>query len=250
MRLVYPHRDDLHKIVVLNPKGGSGKTTLAVNIASFFALRGPMPTLIDYDPQGFATEWLQRRPTNRPIIHGIAPHQRSIHATISWQLRLPAETDTVIIDTPAALEGSELHDLTYDANCIIVPIMPSAIDIRYAAKFIAELLLLAQVERHNRTLAIVASRTRYNTRALKQLMRFLSSLRIPIVAILRDSQNFIQAASEGIGLHEMPAYQVRKDIGHLNMVMRWIERSRQIQRPVNESIPVLTEQTVPGKSLH
>jgi len=248
--LVYPHRDDLHKIVVLNPKGGSGKTTLAVNIASFFALRGPMPTLVDYDPQGFATEWLQRRPTNRPIIHGISPHKHSIHATVSWQLRLPAETDTVIIDTPAALDGSELHDLTYGANCIIVPIMPSAIDIRNAAKFIANLLLLAQIERHNRTLAIVASRTRHNTRSLKQLMRFLSSLRIPIVAILRDSQNFVQAASEGIGIHEMPAYQVRKDIGQLNLIMRWIEQSRQHKRLANEAMPVQSELPLPGRPLH
>jgi len=248
--LVYPHRDDLHKIVVLNPKGGSGKTTLAVNIASYFALRGPMPTLIDYDPQGFATEWLLRRATNRPVIHGIAPHKRSIHATRSWQLRLPAETDTVVIDTPAALEGSELHDHTYEANCIIVPIMPSTIDIRNAAKFIADLLLLAQIERHNRTLAIVASRTRHNTRALKQLMRFLSSLRIPIIAILRDSQCFVRAANEGIGLHEMPAYQVRKDIGQLNLVMRWIEQSRQSNRSALDSPPVPTGLPLPGRPLH
>lgn len=248
--MVYSHRDDLHKIIVLNPKGGCGKTTLAVNIASYFALRGPMPTLIDYDPQGFATEWLQRRPTNRPIIHGIAPHKHSIHTTLSWQLRLPAETDTVIIDTPAALDGSELHDLAYEANCIIVPIMPSAIDIRNGAKFIAELLLLAQIERDNRTLAIVASRTRHNTRTLKQLMRFLSSLRIPIIAILRDSQNFVQAANEGIGIHEMPAYQVRKDIGQLNLVMRWIEQSRLTNEQINEPIPVQAELPLPGRPLH
>lgn len=248
--MVVPHRDDLHKIVILNPKGGSGKTTLAVNIASYFALRGPMPTLIDCDPHGFATEWLRRRPTNRPIIHGITPHKHSIHATISWQLRLPAETDTAIIDTPAALDGAELHDLTYEANCIIVPIMPSAIDIRNAAKFIAELLLLAQIERHKRTLAIVASRTRHDTLALKQLMRFLSSLRIPIIAILRDSQNFVQAANEGIGIHEMPAYQVRKDIGQLNLVMRWIEQSRQHNRPAKDPLPMQDERPLSGRPLH
>ena len=247
---IYSNRDDLHKIVILNPKGGSGKTTLAVNIASYFALRGPMPTLIDYDPQGFATEWLQRRPINRPIIHGISPHKQSIHITRSWQWRLPAETDTVIIDSPAALDGTELHDLTYEANCIIVPIMPSAIDIRYAAKFIADLLLLAQIERHNRTLAIVANRTRHNTRSLSQLMRFLRSLRIPMIAILRDSQNFVQCANEGIGIHEMPAKQVEKDIVHMNLIVRWIEQSRLQIGAAGDLMPLQSELPLLDRPLH
>ena len=247
---IYPNHADLHKIVIVNPKGGSGKSTLAVNIASYFALRGPMPTLIDYDPQGFSTEWLQRRPINRPIIYGITPHKQSMHITRSWQWRLPAETDTVIVDTPAALEGSDLHDLTYEANCIIVPIMPSAIDIRYAAKFIADLLLLAQIERHDQKLAIVASRTRHNTRCLRQLVRFLSSLRIPVIANLRDSQNFVRATSEGIGIHEMPTYQVRKDIGQMNRIVSWIEQSRLVQKVTLEPMPMQTELSLSDWPLH
>ena len=155
-----------------------------------------------------------------------SPHKQSIHTTRSWQWRLPAETETVIVDSPAALEGYELHDITYEANCIIVPIMPSAIDIRFAARFIADLLLLAQIERHDRTLAIVANRTRHNTRCLRQLMRFLNSLRIPVIAVLRDSQNFVVGADEGIGIHDMPASQVRHQLGQMNRIVRWIEHAR------------------------
>ena len=224
-------RGDLQKIVILNPKGGCGKTTLATNLASYFALRGPLPTLFDCDPQGFSLRWLERRSQMRPPIHGIG--QYTTATSQSWHLRVPKETTQVIIDTPAALDRPQIHELIYDADNILIPIMPSAIDIRFAAAFIADLLLVTQIERGNRKVAIVANRTRANTRSLRQLMRFLTSLRIPIAGILRDSQNYVQAAGRGIGVYELPHYQASKDIADLSTIVNWLTQS---QEPMDDKI--------------
>lgn len=222
--LVSTNRSDLQRIVILNPKGGCGKTTLATNLASYFALRGPLPALLDCDPQGASIRWLEKRSKNRPPIHGIAAYKSAMNATRSWQLRVPQETRRLIIDTPAALEGFEVHELIYDASNILIPVMPSPIDIRFAAKFIAELLLVAQLDRGEIKVGIVANRTRKNTRSLQQLMRFLNSLKIPLIAILRDSQNFVVAADEGIGVYEQPHYRAKIDIHQMAKIVSWLDR--------------------------
>lgn len=218
------NRDDLQRIVILNPKGGCGKTSLATNLASYFALRGPPPALLDQDPQGASMLWLQNRPKNRPPIHGIAAFKQSMNATRSWQLRVPQETRHLIIDTPAALEGPEIHDVIYDATNVLIPVLPSAIDIRSAAKFIADLLLYAQLDRGTTLVGIVANRTRSNTRSLRQLMRFLASLRIPVIAVLRDSQNFVIAADEGLGIYELPHFRAKQDIAEMSKIVDWLDR--------------------------
>lgn len=244
-----PNRADLQKIVILNPKGGCGKTTLATNLASYFALRGPLPTLLDCDPQGFSMCWLERRPLNLAPIHGIAAYRKSNTTTQSWHLRVPAETRQVIIDTPAALDNPQIHELIYDADNIIIPVFPSAFDIRYAAKFIADLLLVAQIERGNGKLSIVANRTRANTRSLRQLMRFLNSLRIPVVATLRDSQNYVRAAGSGLGIYDLPYHETFRDIRDLVGVIAWLEKWQPPRTEILQSLPV-DEQDWPVQRMH
>jgi chromosome partitioning protein len=248
--LISPNRDDLHKIVILNPKGGCGKTTLATNLASRFALRGPPPTLIDNDPNGYTMRWLEKRSRNRCEIHGMATYKPRMHATRTWHLRIPSETRTVIIDTPAALNQPDIHELTYDANSILIPILPSAIDIRYATKFIAELLLLTQIDRRDRQLAIVANRTRQNTRSLTKLMRFLTSLQIPIIAVLRDSQNYVQAADLGMGIYEMPYHRVKKDIEQMDRIVDWLDGLPTRMDQPEPISPFEPRPEPPGKPLH
>ena len=137
--LLSPQRDDPQRIVVLNPKGGCGKTTIATNLASYFAGRGPMPVLLDGDPQGASTCWLEKRSSRRPPIHGIAGFRNAINVTRTWQRRIPAESRQVIVDTPAGLDNPQIHDLIYDAHAVLIPVMPSAIDVRYAALLLEEL---------------------------------------------------------------------------------------------------------------
>lgn len=224
--IISPNCDDLQRIVVLNPKGGCGKSTLATNLASYYALRGPLPALVDCDPQGFSMRWLERRSPQRPPIHGIAAFKTSMQVTRTWQFRIPQETRRVIIDTPAALEGVQIHDLVYGASNVIIPVLPSPIDIRYAARFIAELLLVNQLDRSDTRVAIVANRTRKNTKSLDQLMRFLNSLRIPVIAVLRDSQNYVEAVGRGVGVYELPHHKARHDIEQLSRIVAWLDRPR------------------------
>jgi chromosome partitioning protein len=216
-----PYRHDLRKIVILNPKGGCGKTTLATNLASHFALREPPPTLIDTDPNGYTMRWLEKRPRNSRKIHGIACNKLSVHGTRTWQLRIPNETRTVIIDSPAARGRHEINELTRDVDCILIPVLPSAFDIHVTTNFIAELLLLTEFDR---PVAVVANRTRQNTNSLAELLRILKTLDTPTIAVLRDSQNYVHAAELGLGIYEMPHYSAKKDVAQMDLIINWLDR--------------------------
>jgi chromosome partitioning protein len=216
-----PYRDDLNKIVVLNPKGGCGKTTLATNLASYFALRGPTPTLIDCDPKGYTERWLERRPPDSRPINGISSDEFVLHGNRNWPFRTPKAAGAVIIDTPAALGRREISELTYNANCILIPILPSMFDVQVTTSFIAELLLLTDFDL---PIAVVANRTRQNTRSVEMLMRVLASLETQTIAVLRDSQNYVHAAAHGIGLYEMPHFQVRQDLEQMDLVIDWLDQ--------------------------
>jgi chromosome partitioning protein len=219
-------RDSPHKIVILNPKGGCGKTTLATNLASYFALHGPPPTLVDCDPRGYSMRWLAKRPGHRAKIYGIEAENSCTQTDQRFSLRAWPGSKYLIVDLPAALSPDQLFDQTYDANSILIPVVPSEIDIYAAASFIADLLLFAQLDRRNRNLAIIANRTRQNTRSYRMLMRFLTSLEIPIVAQLRDSQNYVFAAANGIGICDMPVYRAGKDMQQLELIVGWLEKWR------------------------
>ena len=216
-------RDNLNKIVILNPKGGCGKSTLVTNIAACYAKRGPQPAIMDFDPQGSTMSWLRRRPDSSPTIHGIAAYKKTMQATRSWQLRVPEDTVNLIVDSPASLTHDDLRELTRDSASILVPVLPSSMDIDAASRCIADLLLVAKVNRNERKLAVIANRTRKNTRSFQKLMRFLDSLGIPIVAVLRDSQNFVHAAENGVGVHEMQPSRVRREVEQIDKIVSWLD---------------------------
>jgi chromosome partitioning protein len=212
----------MRRILVLNTKGGCGKTTIATNLASLYASRGLRTALFDYDPQGSSTSWLEQRPDNLPAIHGVRAAQANLGSlTRSWQLRVPPETERVIIDTPAGLDRSSLLEQLRGIDNILVPITPSAIDIRAAAYFIQELLLTNRVTRAR--VGIVANRVRENALSLQALERFLTSLHIPIIARLRDTQNYVRAAEAGAGVHELELYNARTEMPRWRKILDWLE---------------------------
>ena len=221
--LITPSREKLNKIVVLNPKGGCGKSTLATNIAACYASRDEQPAIMDYDPQGSSIAWLGRRPAGMPPIHGIAAYKKSMQATRSWQLRIPENTVNLIVDSPASINHDDLRELTRDSSSILVPVLPSALDIDAASKCIADLLLVAKVNRNEGKLAVIANRTRKNTKSFGRLMRFLDSLGIPIIAVMRDSQNFVHAAEQGVGLCEMQPSRVKTDLAEMQKIVTWLD---------------------------
>ncbi len=220
--LITPNRQNLNKIVIINPKGGCGKTTLATNLASYYAKEGPVPAVMDCDAQGSTMSWIERRPASLPMIHGIAAYKTSMQATRSWQLRVPHEANNLIIDSAAGISHDDLREMTRDACSVLVPVLPSSIDIHAASHCIADLLLIAKIDRRDRKLAVVANRTRKHTKSLEKLMHFLDSLGIPIIAVIRDSQNFVRAVEKGIGICDLPPHQVRQDMEQLELIIEWL----------------------------
>ena len=231
----------MQRIVVLNPKGGSGKTTLAINLAAYFAARGDSTVIIDHDPQGSATRWVRKRKPPQIAIHSIAAFERDSRTTRAWQMRIPDGTDKVIVDTPAAVDPRALPEFTRDAHKIVVPVLPSDIDIHAASRCIADLLLVAKIKRAENRIGVIANRVRKNTVMFQALMRFLEKLDIPIVATVRDSQNYVRAAEQGVGIHEMKSYLVKEDIGQWETLLAWIEPDRVLM----DQPPPLAEQPAP-----
>jgi chromosome partitioning protein len=219
----------MQKIVLLNPKGGSGKTTIATNLASYFAVAGLRPTLMDLDAQGSSTRWLSKRAKGQSPVHGIAGYEKNSRVTRSFATRLPLDTERLIVDTAAALEAQRLPDITRNATAVLVPVLPSDIDIHAAAKCISDLLLIAKIRRDEQRIAVIANRVKKNTVMYKALMKFLETLQIPVITTLRDSQNYIRAAESGIGIFEMKPYLVREDLDQWSPLIGWLTQRRAIE---------------------
>src|SRR4026209_2638381 len=216
----------MQKIVLLNPKGGSGKTTIAVNLVSYFAVCGLKPTLLDLDAQGSSTRWLSKRAKGQPPTHGIAAYERNSRVTRSFATRVPLDTERLVVDTAAAIESQSLPDITRNATAVLVPVLPSDIDIHAAAKCISNLLLVAKIRREEQRIAVIANRVKKNTLVYKSLMRFLETLNIPVVATLRDSQNYTRVAESGQGLFEMKPNQVREDMEQWLPLIGWLAQRK------------------------
>lgn len=234
----------LRKIIVLNPKGGSGKTTLAFNLAGYLAATGRRVALIDMDPQGSSTRWLENRSTELPEVFGISVKELRNDATGNQSILVPEVIEYAVIDAPAGLPGNRLIDYTCGAHAIFVPVLPSDLDIHAASRLISDLLLKAQVSRRNRRLGIVANRVKERTIAYRQLGRFLSRLSITVVGMIRDSQNYARAAQNGLCIHEMPPSRVGKDLAQWEAISQWLEgrlakplTPRDLRRPTEAAVP-------------
>jgi chromosome partitioning protein len=216
----------MQRIVVLNPKGGSGKTTIAINLASYLASRGHTPVLMDFDPQGSSLRWVKKRKPTQPAIHVIAAFEKDARTTRAFQLRVPGEATHVIIDTPASLEAQHFPEMTRDADKVIVPVLPSDIDINACSACVRDLLLVAKIKRDENRLGVIANRIRRNTLTYQALIRFLQTLGVPIVATIRDSQNYVRAAEFGVGVHEMKSYVAQDDVEQWRPLTEWLETPR------------------------
>ena len=210
----------MRSIMVMNAKGGCGKSTLATSIAAYFATNWEgTVTLADYDPQTSSLDWLAKRPVDRDPIVGV-------DATKEGLKHLPRNTDYLIIDPPARAHGSELTSLVRHAETIVVPVLPSPIDIGAAAKFIQELKDVGKVERREVKIAVVANRVRENLLVFQELEQFLDGLKVPFIAKFRDAQNYIRAYSRGLGIHELPPYLAEPDWEQWEPLTKWLESKR------------------------
>lgn len=212
----------MRSMMVMNAKGGCGKSTLATSIAAYFASHWEgVVTLADYDPQTSSLDWLAKRPAERDPILGL-------DATREGLKHLHRNTDYLVIDLPARAHGSELTQLVRHAETIVVPVLPSPIDITAGAKFVQELLDVGKVERREVKLAVVANRVRENLLVFGELEKFLDDLKIPFIATFRDAQNYIRAYSRGLGIHELPPYLAQDDWKQWKPLVEWLESRRSI----------------------
>lgn len=213
----------LLRIVVLNTKGGCGKTTLATNLASYYAAHDYRTAILDADPQGSSLHWLQNRAAAQPRVTGIPGAERNLRVTRTFQMRVPPGTERLIVDTPAALDVARFQDLTRGAHAILMPVLPSDIDIHAVSHCIADLLIAGRVTERADRVAVVANRVKRTTLVYSKLQRFLSSLGIPFITSLRDTQNYVHASAMGIGIHELDTRTARQDQRDWEPLIDWIE---------------------------
>ena len=208
----------MKKILVVNPKGGCGKTTITTNLASYYALWEVPVALIDLDPQQSSLEWLGQRSERYNKIEGVDGSK--------GKLSVADHIQRIVIDAPARSTPGQLNKLFNFADEVLIPVLPSPIDIRAAGHFIGELLLDKNLRRSR--IGLVANRVRENTLIFDNLEKFLTKLKIPLVTHLRDTQNYIRAAEGGFGIFEMPPYQVDKDMEAWKPLIHWVEQDKKL----------------------
>ena len=212
------------RIIVSNAKGGCGKTTVATNIASYFASNGKVVQLFDYDMQNSSVHWKNRRSQQFADIDVVdAAHRPHNHMTRSWQMRVPIETDIVVIDTPAGIVPSELASMLQENDMLIIPVLPSPIDIQTTAYFIKDILLIGKARKKQVRIAVVANRVRKNTLMYHSLERFLFSLKLPFVTSFRDTQFYNKAVEKGIGILDINTTNTRIDHEQWAPLIRWMD---------------------------
>lgn len=210
----------MRTIMLLNAKGGCGKSTIVSNLASYYANEGKKVAIVDFDPQHSSLEWLAVRPEHAPEIIGIDAAEETP--------KVPRNLDVVIYDVPAGLRGKELTAMVRRAQTIIIPVLPSPIDIRAASHFIRDLLLVGKVSRKQTKLAVVANRVRENTLVYHKLEKFLRSLKIPFVTTLRDTQNYIRGEERGLGIFEIAPSAVAHDLEQWEPLLKWLRSKRSL----------------------
>jgi chromosome partitioning protein len=209
----------VRSIMVLNSKGGSGKSTVATSIASYYAAQGNKVMLVDCDPQASSLEWLAARPSGRTSITGIDG--------ANGHYRVPRNADYVVYDTPAAVHGKDLNNFLRRAQSIIIPVLPSPIDMRAATPFIRKVLDNGRIARKEARVALIANRCRENYNVYHQLDAYLRKVRkAPFISVLRETQNYVRAAERGLGIFELAPYAVRKDLDQWDPIIRWLNSKR------------------------
>jgi chromosome partitioning protein len=214
----------MNTTLVINPKGGSGKTTLAINLASYFAATNVATAIMDYDPQGSSLNWLRSRAPQAMRIHGAnaAPGRGS--RLRSFEMYVPPETRQLIIDAPAGASGAVVQQMLDRAHCIIVPVVPSVIDLHAAETFVKQLLATRWVRESYSRLAVVANKVRRSMPVYQPLERFLNSLNLKLLARLIDSDLYLKAAETGLGIFEIdPALSVAERKQFMP-IAEWVDR--------------------------
>ena len=210
----------MRSILILNAKGGSGKTTIATNLAGYYANQGKKVVLADFDPQGSSIDWLRQRRRNFPKIMGIEAY--------SAPIRVPKIADILIMDAPSRTHDEQLVSLLKRTETAIIPVVPSPMDIRAAQRFFGELKSLRPSIQNDVRIATIASRARENSRDTRNLedllydFRLPSGRRFPFLTLIRQSANYIRAAQKGISVFEFAPLTTAIDREYWRPLIKWL----------------------------
>ncbi|HVY08371.1 MAG TPA: ParA family protein [Burkholderiales bacterium] len=204
-------------ILVANPKGGSGKTTVATNLAAALASAKRKVFLWDLDRQQSSLNWLSIRPPGRPQIH-------RLDAKDDEDAKLPAGSSWLVLDSAAGLHGKNLAHALRIADKIVVPVQPSLFDMAATSAFLQALMDEKTVRKHKVEVGIIGMRVNPRTRAAVTLEAFLDQFKLPVLTYLRDTQIYVNAAFNGLSLFDLPEYLSARDLEQWRPVLDWVEK--------------------------
>ena len=202
--------------VVMNPKGGVGKSTLATNLAGYYATRGNAVMLGDVDRQQSAREWLKLRPAQcAPILSWNIERGRAA--------KPPREATHVVLDTPAAISDKLLAQVIAPARRVIVPLQASMLDILATRAFLEALAEDRAVRKSDALIGVVGMRVDTRTRAFDELQRYLDGLGLPVLGYIRNTQNYVQLAARGLTLFDIAPGRVQQDLDQWAPILKWLD---------------------------
>ena len=206
------------KVLVASSKGGAGKTTIATNLAAHYAVDGKNTVLVDADRQGSSQRWAEKRADMPNAVLGLSGLRRD------WAKHIPEDAERVVIDSPAGIRSAEVGEYLDDIDALIVPILPSAIDLEAAEPFLAEVAKLPRIKRGSVPVALVANRLKPWTNASQQALDTIKRFPFPIVAELRDTQGYVLASELGKSIFDYNSEVVRSHQDDWSKLLRWLKK--------------------------
>ena len=208
----------MQKILVASSKGGCGKTTIATNLAAHFAQEGKNTVLVDADRQGSSQRWAEKRaglPAAVLAISALRPN---------WENKIPEDAERVIVDGPAGIRAGELAELLDGVDALLIPVLPSRIDLEASEVFLREIANLARIKRGKVAVGLVGNRLKPWTTASQEAVEEIKRLPFPLLAQLRDTQGYVLVAGLGKSIFDYHSELIRTHQQDWDKLLRWLKK--------------------------
>ncbi len=213
----------MFRVLVANSKGGCGKTTVTSSLAGYFAQSGRRTTILDCDPQGSSLAWSAQRAAHLPPVHAMAGNNPAYGLNAGWLMRVPTQTEILLIDTPAGVRAHEFEGLARHADALVIPIVPSPIDLRATLMFIDVVRKLAEVRSGRLRVALIANRLRERANSTRQLDATLERLTQAAKIRVRDSQTYVRLADGGRSVFDDTHRTSRSHRADWTPLLEWLD---------------------------